>query len=709
MLVVKLHAQEIQVDSLKQVVVSANRTEQPVADVPRSVTVITAEEIAQGNYYNLSELLSTKAGLFAVGGDQAPGANQSLFLRGAASEHVLIMIDGVRITDPSSVGNVLNLNEISMNNIERIEIIRGANGMAYSNGAIGGVINIITKKGLRDGLEVGVQLNGGIFEDSDGEHGEQVNLRFGKNNWFVNAGGRFYQSLGMDATTDTISFDTVFRTNDRDAFQHREYFAKTGYTSDKFHLSLMYRGLDQQMDIDGGAFNDDENYTLDMMRHLITLNGKYMLNDRMNVVINGGWNSMVRNAINDSSVLDVDGNTDGSWFEGTYTGATLNADAMINYSSDLANITLGGGVYSESMSTQSYFYSNSIWGVFESETDLDSLELQQDIYSVFANADINGGIINEMFEKFGLTLGGRMNFSSIFGMQPVYNAGLYYKPNGASILYVNSTAGFTSPSLYRLYTPESNFTSGVTRGNEDLEPERSVSAEIGYRTFLNGNWLLDVSAYWSRVNNAIHYVYLWDGAIGLDTLGNDWMRDDYRGDTYVNLGSYTNTGVEIALRGELSPGLMLSAQVTMNNGEYLFDSGQSGISGNYHIQLYESGFFLDEELTISGLTRRSNTAFLGLTKSFGWGGSIGARARWVGPRYDIYYDGDLGPYGALNRQQIGDYTVIDLTAGFRRKGFIANLRVANLLNQEYFEISGFNSRGIGVYLRVGYVFGTSEE
>lgn len=73
-------------------------------------------------------------------------------MRGANSNHTVIMVDGMRLSDPSSVDNALDLGELSLTNIERIEIVRGAHSTLYGSSAIGGAVNIITKKNDRLGF-----------------------------------------------------------------------------------------------------------------------------------------------------------------------------------------------------------------------------------------------------------------------------------------------------------------------------------------------------------------------------------------------------------------------------------------------------------------------------------------------------------------------------------------------------------------------------
>ncbi|MFM7486543.1 MAG: TonB-dependent receptor, partial [Cytophagales bacterium] len=83
--------------TLQEVVVSASRQETMLKETPRSVGVINNEQITNGSYNSVADLLAQQAGVYLVGANQVPGSNQSLFLRGANSNQVVVMIDGVRI------------------------------------------------------------------------------------------------------------------------------------------------------------------------------------------------------------------------------------------------------------------------------------------------------------------------------------------------------------------------------------------------------------------------------------------------------------------------------------------------------------------------------------------------------------------------------------------------------------------------------------
>lgn len=141
--------------ALDQVLITATRTQQSLADSLPAATVISRSEIEAAQTDGLIELLGRQAGVqFARAG--GPGSQASLFLRGANSSQTLVLIDGVRLN--TALAGAAPLGGISLDAVERIEIVRGNLSSVYGSEAIGGVIQIITRPALRSGFEVSAEL-----------------------------------------------------------------------------------------------------------------------------------------------------------------------------------------------------------------------------------------------------------------------------------------------------------------------------------------------------------------------------------------------------------------------------------------------------------------------------------------------------------------------------------------------------------------------
>jgi len=118
-----------------------------------------------------------------------------------------------------------------------------------------------------------------------------------------------------------------------------------------------------------------------------------------------------------------------------------------------------------------------------------------------------------------------------------------------------------------------------------------------------------------------------------------------------------------------------------------------------HIQLYSNGAFPTAAVQTIGLTRRPSTANVFFTYKPVEKLSLGLITRWIGPRTDIYYDSNLGPFGALNTIQLDDYALLDVLVNFEfNQHFSAALKAENILDTNYTDLRGFTSRGRGFYL-----------
>jgi vitamin B12 transporter len=158
------YAQEVSPDANAgtEVVVTATRLPTPANEVASSVTVITADEIAQKQTPTLPDILADVPGLNIVqtGG---PGGVSNVYIRGTDANQVKVLIDGIDASDPSSVDGSFDFAHVLLSDVERIEVLRGPQSGLYGGDAIGGVINIITKSGSGP-LKLTGSIDGGSFD-----------------------------------------------------------------------------------------------------------------------------------------------------------------------------------------------------------------------------------------------------------------------------------------------------------------------------------------------------------------------------------------------------------------------------------------------------------------------------------------------------------------------------------------------------------------
>ncbi|MBL4729774.1 MAG: TonB-dependent receptor [Gammaproteobacteria bacterium] len=243
LLPMQLHAQTPGDTAPEEIIVAANRIEQPLSTVLAATTVINKETIRRSQAQNLAGLLAGVPGMqFSPSGGQ--GAQTSLFMRGTESDHTLILVDGVQMTTNS--GTAGRLEFIPLDQIERIEIVRGPRSSVYGSEAIGGVVNIITKPNIQEDFSGSVKLMAGTENSSDANIGLQG--RVGKSTLSLNASRR--ETDGIDNSERGSSDDDGYENESLSlSFSHQ--------FSELFSLSSTYSSFDAQSDYDDGVVNTD--------------------------------------------------------------------------------------------------------------------------------------------------------------------------------------------------------------------------------------------------------------------------------------------------------------------------------------------------------------------------------------------------------------------------------------------------------------------
>lgn len=177
------------------VVVTATRTERVLSSLPLPITIITSDAIVKSGVTRLNEILSEQTGIILIPDESG---FEGIQMQGLDSAYTMILIDGVPLVGRSS--GVLDLSRISVGNIDRIEIVKGASSALYGSEAMGGVINVITKKPKKDMLSGNLSYRYAAFNTNDAN----VNVLWKKNKFSVNLFANYYSSDGYDLDETTI-------------------------------------------------------------------------------------------------------------------------------------------------------------------------------------------------------------------------------------------------------------------------------------------------------------------------------------------------------------------------------------------------------------------------------------------------------------------------------------------------------------------------
>ena len=187
---------------LDEIVVTATRMEEPVRQVPKNITVITSKDIEQAPSNNIVDLLNREVGinLRSLFGSDKQAVIDIRGMGATAASNVVVMVDGVRMNSPDLSG--FDFSTIPLEMIERIEVIRGGGSVMYGDGSVGGVINIVTRKGTPN-LERRLYASYGSYETLDTRVGVSGSL----NDLGYHINGGYYDSQGYRENGDLLKKD----------------------------------------------------------------------------------------------------------------------------------------------------------------------------------------------------------------------------------------------------------------------------------------------------------------------------------------------------------------------------------------------------------------------------------------------------------------------------------------------------------------------
>ncbi len=441
--------QDTSTHSLDEVVVTANKVAQKQSSTGKVVTVITKEQIEKSAGKTLAQLLNEQAGLVVTGALQPIGSVQTVNMRGAASGRTLILIDGIPVSDPSDINNNFDLNQVSITEIESVEICKGAQSTLYGSDAIGGVVNIITvKNDVKKPLNVKATLAAG----NEATYKGNVQL-YGKS-------GKFSYSAGY-AKLKTDGFSAAYDSSGKGKFDKDGFDGNTANAivtlkaTTELNLKAFTRYSDYTAGFDGGSFNDAA-YT----------------NKNKNLYAGGGFEFK-------KDIISLTGN---------YQYGTLNRKADYGYGTNeyksnshfaelYANTKLGSGFSLLQGADYRYASMNNQYKSATYNSSMTDTALSQS--SLYASLVYNS-------KKLNIELGGRLNVNARYGSNNTYTFNPSFTIDKHYRLFGSIATGFKAPSLYQLYYFGGTF---YPVGNRNLSPEKSINYELGiqqqYKRFSN--------------------------------------------------------------------------------------------------------------------------------------------------------------------------------------------------------------------------------
>jgi len=440
-------------NNLDEVVVTATKTAIKQSQTGKVVTVIDHAVIQRNIGKTVSEILNYQTGIFINGANNALGTNQDVYFRGANTGNVLIMLDGVPVIDASQINNSFDLNSINPAQIERIEILKGAQSTLWGSDAVAGVINIITKKGGTKAISPDVTISYGSYNTFRGNAGINGKLK----DFTYNLNYSRVDSKGFSAANDSTGKSGF----DNDGFKQNNFQANLGYRlSQKLSVNGLVQAGKYTADIDAGAFTDDRDYISANKNNLYSLGFNYKAS-KFNLNFVNTLQKSKREMTDDSTVAGS------GYSHGFYDAATFISDLYGNYAfSNKASLIAGvQGIY---QNTDQGYLSISAYGPYKSALGSDSAKIHNySAYASFLLTNISG---------FNNEIGFRYNNHSIYGSNATFSINPSFNIDDNTRVFLNVSSGYKIPTLYQLYSEA---------GNKNLNPEKSINYELGVQAFSN--------------------------------------------------------------------------------------------------------------------------------------------------------------------------------------------------------------------------------
>ncbi len=518
-------AGQIRPIELEGFIVTGTPVPRTARSVASHVTVLDGGDLRLRGVARVVDALAEVPGLVVVQGGSY-GSATSTFFRGAESDHMKVLVDGVEM---NQAGGSFDFSGLLLSDVERIEIVRGPASALYGSDALAGVIHIITRRG-KGPLQADISIGGGSY---------------GRWNWDADLhGSKGTSGYSLSAARETTDGILEFNNRFENTVLSGKFFS---VWEDKTRIEISGRYSDRtyHFPTDGsGNVVDRNSFTFGREWSLMAEAGR-MVSDRIEVVA----------AVKSYRWLGgSDDRTDGPADTLGYFGYVSDdsfhrtvGDVRMNLAPWTGSVvTFGLELEKESQSSESESFSQ--WGP---STGKDSYARQNQGYYAHLVSELSGWAGN---------VGVRLDDNEQYGGFFTYQAGLTYQvPSTGTRFRGNLGRGLKEPTFLEMSS------SGFSIGNPDLKPERSRVWELGVeQTFGEGGLTASVTWFRQALEDLIQYTF---------------TTPDPSGPNYFNVAAARTQGVEASLSAPLG-GLAISAAYTFMNSEVLdagFDEGDGAV------------------------------------------------------------------------------------------------------------------------------------
>lgn len=614
----------IELDSL---IITVHRIPVALQATSASVTVLDGRELENAGLISVLDALRFVPGI-AVTQSGSFGSIASIFLRGGESDYVAVLIDGVQVNEP---GGRFDFAHLTVQQIDRIEIVRGPTSSMYGSDAVTGVIQIFTRTG-NGGAQGGLSVLGGTYDSWRGS----ANIE----------GGGSIASFGLAASGFRSDGPLAFNNNyDNVTFSSRVDLTPADKT--ELRLSAQYSDHTLHFPTDGAGALVDENSNSFGDDLTLSLDARRQLTRGIELAL------LLATRESDSGTDDaVDGPADSLGFF-----AFQSLDDISRRSADFrTNVKLGplgtasAGFEYEEQRLRSTSESDSEFGPSAGSSDEDRSNRAYYLQWLGQWGDLASSVAI------------RVEDNATFGSLVTYSIGSAYFI-GASNTKLRSSVGrgIKEPTLFE------NFATGFVAGNPDLVPEESVSWEFGVDQYLEGGrYRLSATYFDQSFEDLIQFTFVTAGP----------------GDpNFFNAGAVDVRGFEVEAGATFGP-VSLSASYTYLDSKVV----DAGFEVGPDATLVEGKRLL---------RRPVNQFSAEASSRLGGRGSAGLGFRHVGDRIDRDFSAFPFPRVTLSAYSVvdarGEFSVVEPVGHPYAVSLIA--RIENLFNEEYSEVRGFPARG----------------
>jgi vitamin B12 transporter len=635
------NAQDVPSDSkitLPPVIVSATTVPTPADQIASSVTVITAQDIARDQLRTVADALNTVPGLNVVqsGG---PGTQTSVFIRGTDANHVKVLIDGIDAGDPSTPNGAFDFAHLLTGDIERIEVLRGAQSGLYGSDAIGGVISITTKKGEGPPKATATVEGGsfGTFNQTTSLSGSQDNFNYA------------FNVVHLRTTSTPVTPLNLLAPGERrinDSYNNWTYSTKLGVNlSDTVAVNVVGRYTDAKLGFTG---ENSSAFPLDFPEALQSTQVNHQLFSRGEVVwslFEGRFTNYFGINYTNQWNYNVDPNADSFFTSPLVTPPITNLGERTKYDwRGIAKVTSGEtlvlGLEQETQSIRT----NST-GTVDPGFNLTQTTTSARTGNHAGYAELQ----SQLTQRFSVVSNIRVDDNESFGEHMTWRvAPVFMTPVTDTKLKASYGTGFKAPSLTQLYVSNPSFSSVA---NPNLLPETSKGYDYGFeQPVWNDRIRFGATYYHNDISNLI--------TNAVDSSGLF---------TNVNVGEATTHGIESF------------AAFTVNE--------QIKIRGDYTTTVTR------DDTTGLGLRNRpGNKTGLSTIWTPDDKFTLSTTVLYVGSAVEFNRD------GSIPRADSAPYALVNLAANYKVDEHVTVFgRVDNLLNRQYESPIGFDRPGLGIY------------